>query len=465
MLGPGAVLVGLSVGAGEIVIWPRTVAQHGAGLIWAAVLGVFIQLWVNFEIGRWTLATGETVFTGFARAWRGFVPLFMVLTVLGWLAPGWAQASGSALKSLLFGVDFGKGTIWGSTTLWTCITFGAAAGMILGPKFVYKSVERIIAVLVLVITVGLVIVAVTVGGTETWAELGKGIVNVGHKPAGVPIKDLFTWIVFAGAGGTSNLFYSFYLRDKQMGMAAHAPVLTNPLHGRTEATAASGHVFADTPANRSAFRQWMRVMRWDQALIFWLLNTFTLLLFIYGALAVLKPMGRVPEPGRLIWDESVVLGESWGQWGPACGRVGQIVFLLVGVATLFSTQLGLVDGVARSLSDMLCTNFRPFRSKGTGFWYVAIAVGWMAVGCLITGAIEAAGVKDQDLGVLLNAAYMGGFAMAVYVPLMLFINLRYLPRTARPGWFSIAMMAAATMLYGGFAMYCLIIEVRTRWGG
>ena len=61
--GPGAILVGLSIGAGEIIIWPRTAAEFGASMVWAAVLGVFLQLWINFEVGRWTVTTGETVYT------------------------------------------------------------------------------------------------------------------------------------------------------------------------------------------------------------------------------------------------------------------------------------------------------------------------------------------------------------------------------------------------------------------
>ena len=36
-------------------------------MVWAAVLGGFLQLWINFEVGRWTVATGETVYTGYAR--------------------------------------------------------------------------------------------------------------------------------------------------------------------------------------------------------------------------------------------------------------------------------------------------------------------------------------------------------------------------------------------------------------
>jgi len=457
MAGPGAVLVGLSVGAGEIVIWPRTVAQFGASMVWVAVLGVLLQLWINFEIGRWTVATGETMYTGYARVWRGFGPLFILLTILGWLAPGWAQASGSALKALLVGPQFGAGTIWGSNTFWTCITFSAVAGLLFGPKMVYGSVEKTISVLVLTITLGLIMVAVAVGTADLWKELGAGIVNFGYRDPDFPVKQLFIALVFAGAGGTSNLFYSFYLRDKNIGMGSLIPDLQNPLRGRSETIPSTGFRFPDTPENRQRFRAWWRYIQFDQVLFFWALNTLTMMLFIFGALAVLHPRGLVPEQGQLIWDESQVLSEVWGRWGSAWGRAGRIVFLLVGVATLFSTQLAVVDGVSRSIADILYTNFKWAHRRQVSWWYMCIALAWIVTGCVITFVMER--FQQQELGLLFNAAYMGGFAMAIYVPLTLYINLRYLPRPARPGPICITMMLVASAVYLGFAIFCIATEV------
>ena len=40
MAGPGAVLVGLSIGAGEIIVWPLVVAEYGASMVWAAVMAM-----------------------------------------------------------------------------------------------------------------------------------------------------------------------------------------------------------------------------------------------------------------------------------------------------------------------------------------------------------------------------------------------------------------------------------------
>src|SRR5687767_1495798 len=76
MTGPGAVLVGLAIGAGELLIWPRITALYGATMIWAAALGVMVQLVINIEIGRWAICTGESMYAGYARVWRGFAVAF-----------------------------------------------------------------------------------------------------------------------------------------------------------------------------------------------------------------------------------------------------------------------------------------------------------------------------------------------------------------------------------------------------
>lgn len=444
MAGPGAILVGLSIGAGEIIIWPRIVAEYGASMVWAAGVGIFLQLWINFEVGRWTVATGETVYTGYSRVWRGFAPIFILLTIFSWIAPGWGRASGLALKALLVGPQG-----WGSDTFWTVVTFAGVALILFGPKLIYQSVERTVELLVVIVTIGLIVVAFAVGSAETWKSLGRGVVNIGYIDPGMSVKAMFIALVFAGAGGTANLFYTFYLRDKHIGMGVHLPTLQNPLRGRTEAMPSTGFRFEETGENIGRFRSWFGYVKKDQMLFFWALNSATILLFIFGSLAVLHPRGIVPEAGTLIWDEAQILGEVWG-------RPGRIIFLLVGLATLFSTQLALVDGVSRSVADIVYTNFQGAQKRDLSWWYLLVAAVWIVAGCAITFVMEQRGVTE--LGFLFNAAYIGGFAMALYVPLTLYINHRYLPKAARPGWVCTAMMAAASLVYITFAVSCLVWE-------
>jgi hypothetical protein len=424
LVGPGAVLVGLSIGAGELVLWPWITAKFGAVMVWAAALGILLQLFVNLEIGRFAIATGEAPYTGFARIWMGFVWFLVGLAVLALLFPGWARISGAALKALIYG-PAGPGADW----LWTALTFIAIAALLFGPKVMYTAVERTITLLVVLMTAGLIFVAVKVGTLDGLAEMGRGLMNFGH----IELDDEFTALrffgalVYAGAGGAANLWYAFYLRDKGIGMGARVPTLRNPLREVAEAggpAAAAGFLFPDTPQNRRRFRSWYRFVVFDQVFFFWLLNSFTMFLFIFGALCVLRPAGVVPAEGQILWDEALILVESMG-------NAGRYLFLVIGMAALFSTQLVIVDGGARTWAYILETTTRVGRRVSQSRLYAVFALLIMGAGIFGTWFFERFSVSG--LGFVFNAALLGGLAMALYVPLLLYLNLRVLPASARPG--------------------------------
>ncbi len=322
-----------------------------------------------------------------------------------------------------------------------------------GPNIIYQSVERTVEALIVIVTLGLIAVVIAIGSADVWKELGKGMLKVGYRDPNISIKVLFSAMVFAGAGGVYNLFYGFYLRDKNIGMGGRIAKMTNPIRGKIEAIPSVGFRFEDTPENRKRFSDWWDYVKKDQILFFWALNTVTLILFMFGALAVLHPQGIVPAPGTLIWDEAVALGEVWG-------NAGQVIFLIVGFATLFGTQLVVLDGVSRTFADIIYTNVAKARSRNVGWWYMIFCGGWMILGCLFTFIMERVGVSD--LGFIFNAAYLGGFAMAIYVPLLLYLNKRYLPKSVRPGISATTMMIIASLVYIGFAISSIIWEVTSR---
>ena len=88
MMGPGLVMAGLAIGSGELIMWPWITSVVGAQLLWAAAIGIFLQLWVNIEIGRWAIVTGESPFTGMARVIKLIVYLFVFLIIVGAFLPG-----------------------------------------------------------------------------------------------------------------------------------------------------------------------------------------------------------------------------------------------------------------------------------------------------------------------------------------------------------------------------------------
>ena len=440
LVGPGAVLVGLSIGAGELIIWPRITAQYGASMVWAAILGVFIQMWLNLELARYTLATGESPYAGYARVSPAFAYVFLFLNLIGWIVPGWARACGGAVKALVVGPEG-----WGGPAVWTAVTFAFVALVLFGPKRIYNSVEKTTEALVVIIMLGLVAIALTLSNVDTWAELERGALNFGYKDPEFPGYALFSAIVFAGAGGTANLFYCFYVRDKGWGMGHHLPMVLNPLRQRQERSIDAAFSIRDTPENKQRWREWSRHLLYDQVFFFWFLNSVTILLFIFGALAVLHPRGLVPNEEMLVWDEATILATSWGE-------PGRIFFLLVGAACLFSTQLTLVDGVARSCADIIHTNFAWARRWALSTWYARIAAGWIVAGMVLTYLYESL----PAILFLMGAGFFGGIAMALYTPLTLIINLRHLPAAMQPSRARIAIMVVLSVFYGVFAVFAVL---------
>ena len=71
------------------------------------------------------------------------------------------------------------------------------------------------------------------------------------------------------------------------------------------------------------------------------------------------------------------------------------------------------------------------------------------------------------LDFLFIAALISGFVMAVYVPLILYMNLTYFPKSARHWWINIVFMVLASAMYIGFAGYTIyskVVEVVAGYG-
>src|SRR3954447_4707087 len=102
VLGPSVILAGVGVGSGEYILWPYISANAGIGFLYLAVVGVTIQYFLNMEIERYTLATGETAIAGFARSWKPWGILFCGFAIVPNVWPGWGTA-GATIFSYLVG--------------------------------------------------------------------------------------------------------------------------------------------------------------------------------------------------------------------------------------------------------------------------------------------------------------------------------------------------------------------------
>ena len=68
LIGPGIIAAGVGLASGEFILYPFIASQVGLVFVWAAFVGLVTQFFINLEIERYTLATGETALTGFSRS-------------------------------------------------------------------------------------------------------------------------------------------------------------------------------------------------------------------------------------------------------------------------------------------------------------------------------------------------------------------------------------------------------------
>src|SRR5918999_1798235 len=239
LVGPGIVAGGVGLSSGEFVLWPFIASQVGLVLLWGALVGVVTQFFLNMEVERYTLATGETAVTGFNRFWKHWGLVFAVLVYFANLWPGWA-ISAATLASYLFG---GEAPIIGIGML-LVIGFSLTFAPV-----IYVALERLIFVKVAAVLI-LAIIGMSVAiEPETWRALPVGFLSFGRIPEGLSIAIIFGAVAFSGSGGAQNLCQSNWIRDKGFGMGQYVPKLVSPITGTLEARGRVGYVFTPTEEN------------------------------------------------------------------------------------------------------------------------------------------------------------------------------------------------------------------------
>jgi len=436
-LGVGVVLVGLAIGTGELILWPHIIVKYGLGLLWLALLGITFQYFINQEVARHALATGESFFTTSSRVIKWLAVFWLVSAVLLYIWPGWASTIGTILKELLG---------FGGHLMWSWVALGMVLILTFSGRVVYSMLEKSLKITVPAFFLMLVAISFSNLNLSNIKEALAGVVNFGGIPAGIDINVLLGAVVFAGAGGMLNLCVSLWYRDKQAGMGKYVGRIVNPITGRPEAVPARGYTFDTTPQNLERWKGWMRYVRIDQGIIFWLLGFITLFLLSANAYFVLTPLGIVPEGLNIVVAQAHIFGENWGV-------LGFKLFLTMAFLMLFSVMWVVIDALARMVGDILYTNSRvgPFKKYLSTFENVSINHFYYIIvtAVVIIGAVLLP--LHPPLTLLVISAVLGGLTMAVYTPLLIYINNTRLPKPLRPGIFTNIMMVLGSLFFIFFA--------------
>ena len=442
-IGVGIVVMGLAIGTGELIVWPHLITKHGLGLLWLALLGISMQFFINKEVARHEIATGEGFFSTSARIYKWTAVFWLFAAIILYIWPAWASSIGTTLREL-----FG----FGSHLAWSWATLGLALALTMSGHVAYKVLERTLKITVPTFFILLVVISFY---NLDWGHIQAslaGLANFGRIPSGVDINKLLTAVVFAGAGGMLNLAVSLWYKDKQVGMGKYVGRVTNPITGREEAVSATGYQFdSNNPENMSRWRAWMRYVHIDQGLVFWLLGFITLFLLSVNAYAVLTPLGLVPDG----MDVAVVQAHIFGNiWGP----IGFKLFLVMAFLMLFSVMWTVIDALTRMVSDIIYTNshsgpltgiFKIFKNVSMGKLYYSTITLVVIIGAVLIPL-------KQPLTLLVISGVLSGLSMAVYMPIIIYANNRKLAKPLRPSWLTNIILVLIWLFFIYFSVLVII---------
>jgi len=423
-IGVGIVVMGMAMGTGELILWPHLTAKHGLGILWLALVGITLQYFINQEVARHAAATGESFFSTSGRIIRWSPFFWLIAGILLYMWPGWASILGTIASKLFQTGDY---------LLWSYVSLGLLLAITFLGKVAYATLERSLKIIVPVFLVLLVVVSFLNLSGETLGNALAGLVNFGYIPGDIDIAVLLGAIVFAGAGGMLNLCVSFWYRDKQIAMGAYVDRIENPITGKPTASAAHAYQFETTDENMSRWKGWMRYVRIDQGIIFWLLGVISIVLVSANAVAVLAPQGLVPSGVEVATLQAEIFGAQFG-------ALGEKLFLAMAYLMLFAVMWTVVDALTRIISDILHTNTKVgTRISIHKLYYSFIVIIVVAQAILLP--------MQQPLTFLVISSVLGGISMAIYTPLLIYANNTKLPKKIRPNIITNVVMVFAALFY------------------
>ncbi len=433
-IGPGLILAGAIVGTGELIATTHVGAQAGFALLWLVILSCFIKVFVQIELGRHAISSGETTLrslrnlpkVGVLLVWWWLIMVTVTQTQVGAMVGGVGQAIHLAVSGGDVPPSTSPGLLRGRPELpWAAMT--AVVTAVLVGTGSYRIVQYVITSLVIVFTLMTVTCLALLGATNRafgWQEISSGLTFQLPPDA---LMAAFAMIGITGVGASELISYPYWCIEK--GYARN----TGP---RSEL-----HDW-----ERRA-RGWMRVMHVDAWVSMAVYTTSTLAFYLLGAAVLFGDTEGRGLPKTV----AGMLETLSGMYEPVLGPRGALWFIVIGAfATLYSTLFAAAAGLSRMLTDFLWVNgFIRLKTEQDRLRWVrgfGMCLPFLSLTLFIL-------IANPMLMVII-----GGFIQAVTLPMIgaaaLFLRYRRTDRRITPGvvwdvflWLSVIMLLVAA-LYG-----------------
>jgi hypothetical protein len=451
VVGPGVIVLGLSIGGGEFLLGPAAFVRYGLSLLWITLVSVFLQTIFNTELMRYTVATGEPAFTGFMRTRPGRSFWAWFYAGMYFLQTGWPYSAGLSAGAIFFLVTrripgaADAATIYniGAGTFLVCIV------LLLAGRRIERTLELLNWVMVACILGGFFALAIFFVPAATWLAAAGGLIGLDRTgafnflPGNADFQLLAALAGYSGAGGMVNIALSSWARDKGYGMGERVGYIPAAVGGHKVKLAHAGYIFEPDAQNMARWHGWWRIVSADQWGIFF---TGALLGMVLPAVLYVTLLAS----GSNIQGLGVSAALASGITARAGALLGGIVAAL-GAWILFKTQLDIIESMVRSLTDIIWTGSRRIRVLSGEDVRV---VYYSALGVICLWGIFALRLA-QPIILLLLAANVASIVFTIASLHLLYLNTRLLPEALRPPLWRRVVLVAMACFYGLFAALSL----------
>lgn len=394
-IGPGLVAAATGVGAGDLVATLVAGSRFGYALLWAAVIGTVLKIALAEGVGRWSLATGRTLFEGWAdlggRGRLNWATGYFAVYVVIWGFVYGATAMTATALPLAALLDGGPLAL--DLKTWAMISGVVGLGLVWFNR--YPVFEKVMTALVGVMFLTVVALAVIVAPDVP--ALLRGLIPT--LPAGA---GYYTLGLIGGVGGTITLAaYGYWIMAKGW----RGP-------------------------------RWMAVMRLDNRVGYIVTGVFVVAMLIVGAELLYASQIALAGGDRGLLDLDGVLR---ARFGDAIG----LMFLVGFFAATFSSLIGVWHGVSLMFAD--------FWTHMRGAEPAAVAErspAFRAYLLWLTFPPMALLFLERPFGLVVAYGALGALFMPfLALTLIWLLNSRRTPEPWRSGWLSNLSLGAAALLF------------------
>jgi Mn2+/Fe2+ NRAMP family transporter len=447
-IGPGIILAGSIVGSGELVLTTSLGADWGFVFLWLILFSCIIKVFVQIELGRYAISSGEPTLTALNSlpgprvgahwlVWWWFFMLLASVFQLGAMVglvgqamhvafPDVSPMVASTLNSLA--PPLADAIRSRPEHPWSILTALAAILLLLSGG--YKRLEWITTALVAGVTLVTVVAVGMLAGTDYPVRMGDlqqgfSLAVLALPPAAIAAA--FSTFGITGVGASELYSYPYWCLEK--GYAR----FTGPR--------------CEKPEWALRARGWLRVMTLDAWVSCVVFTIATVAFYILGA-AVLHRQGLHPKGPDMI----VALAEMYV---PTFGDWTKVLFMIGAWAVLFKTLYVASAGHARLSTDFLgllgAVKFDDARTRPR--WISRFCIFFPTLALILYLAF-----REPKIMVVI-----GGYAQAITLPVIsgAAVYLRYFRTDKRlaPSIVSDLLLWTAFVLITAVAGYALVNDV------